>query len=183
MAGLNLSGAGGGGRRSLDAEINAVPMVDLMMVTISFLLITAVWSHMSRIDATTRAAGDPTPPVVPEAARKTLEVEAKPDRFVLTWRRGAETLDTTDVALDANKGASGLRFPTLAASVDAAYRAHGEHRDPSDRTFDRAVLKVHDRLPYGDIVGVMDAVESAHRSVARDGKVSSVPAFDLVMAK
>jgi hypothetical protein len=28
-----------------------VPMIDLLMVTISFLLITAVWSHMARVNA------------------------------------------------------------------------------------------------------------------------------------
>ncbi len=182
MAGLNLSGAGGG-RRALDAEINAVPMVDLMMVTISFLLITAVWSHMQRMDATTRAPGDPTTVVEREEPHKTFEVEARPDRFVLTWRRGTEVLESTDVAFDTKKEGGGLRFPTLAAQVGEAYRRQGEHRDPSDRTFDRAVLKVHDRLPYGEIVGVMDAVSAAHRSVTRNGKQESVPAFDLVMSR
>lgn len=47
MAGINVDG-GGGGRRSLDSELNRLPMIDLLMVTISFLLITAVWSGMAR---------------------------------------------------------------------------------------------------------------------------------------
>lgn len=47
MAGVSVeSGGGGGGRRAVDSEVNMIPMIDLLMVTISFLLITAVWSHM-----------------------------------------------------------------------------------------------------------------------------------------
>src|SRR5438045_8948708 len=103
MAGLSIAGRGGG-RRSLDAEINAVPMVDLMMVTISFLLITAVWSTMGRLDASAQAPNnDPTAEPKPDVPRKVLEVEAKADRFVLTWKRGSEVIQTTDVANDRTK--------------------------------------------------------------------------------
>jgi len=51
MGGVSVDSGGKGGRRSLDSEINMIPMIDLLMVTISFLLITAVWTHMSRINA------------------------------------------------------------------------------------------------------------------------------------
>lgn len=184
MAGVNVS-ASGGGRRSLDAEINAVPMVDLMMVTISFLLITAVWSHMARLDATTAVpSSDPAPPVENDAKPKTLEVEAKPDRFVVSWKRGGQVIETTDVAIEDGKRAPGaVRYPALAAKIAETWRTAGEHRDPSDHTFDRAVLKVHDQMPYGDVVGVMDAVQATHRSVARAGKLADAPAFELVMGK
>lgn len=184
MAGVNVS-ASGGGRRSLDAEINAVPMVDLMMVTISFLLITAVWSHMARLDATTAVpSSDPAPPVENDARPKTLEIEAKADRFVVSWKRGAQTLETSDVAVeDAKHAAGAVRYPALAAKIAEAWRSGGEHRDASDHAFDRAVLKVHDRMPYGDIVGVMDAVEATHRPVVRAGKMADAPAFELVMGK
>ncbi len=35
MAGVDVAGLGGGRRRSLDSEINMIPMIDLLMVTIS----------------------------------------------------------------------------------------------------------------------------------------------------
>ena len=38
-----------------------IPFIDLLMVTISFLLITAVWSHMSRINADAQVPGPPRP--------------------------------------------------------------------------------------------------------------------------
>ena len=58
MGGVSVE-SGGGGRRSLDSEINMIPMIDLLMVTISFLLITAVWTHMARINADAQVPGPP----------------------------------------------------------------------------------------------------------------------------
>ena len=60
MAGVSVGG-GGGGRRSLDSEINMIPFIDLLMVTIAFLLITAVWSHMARVNADAQVPGPPRP--------------------------------------------------------------------------------------------------------------------------
>src|SRR4051794_21570699 len=46
MAGGMESGGGTrGGKKPLDAVINLVPFIDLMAVTIAFLLITAVWTQ------------------------------------------------------------------------------------------------------------------------------------------
>src|SRR3954466_3769028 len=38
-----------GGRKSLDAEINLVPFIDLLSVCICFLLMTAVWVQLSTV--------------------------------------------------------------------------------------------------------------------------------------
>lgn len=38
---------GKGGKKSLDAEINLVPFIDLLSCCISFLLITAVWTQIA----------------------------------------------------------------------------------------------------------------------------------------
>lgn len=38
-----------GGRKSLDAEINLVPFIDLLSVCICFLLMTAVWTQISTV--------------------------------------------------------------------------------------------------------------------------------------
>lgn len=60
MGGVSVD-SGGGGRRSLDTEINMVPMIDLLMCLICFLLITAVWSTMARINADAQVPGPPKP--------------------------------------------------------------------------------------------------------------------------
>jgi len=78
MAGVDVAGLGGGKRRSLDSEINMIPMIDLLMVTISFLLITAVWTHMARVDMDAQVPGHPPEgaplPPIPE---KQLHVEMR----------------------------------------------------------------------------------------------------------
>ena len=40
-----------GGKRPLDAVINLVPFIDLMAVTIAFLIMTAVWTQVGRVQA------------------------------------------------------------------------------------------------------------------------------------
>ena len=57
MAGVDVGGGSSGKRRTLDSEINMIPFIDLLMVTISFLLITAVWSHMACLNADAQVPG------------------------------------------------------------------------------------------------------------------------------
>lgn len=65
MGGASAVPEGGGGRRRakrpLDAVINVVPAIDLLACTISFLLFTAVWTQISRLQVQTAGtAGVPT---------------------------------------------------------------------------------------------------------------------------
>src|SRR5580658_5446918 len=98
MGGVDVGGGGGGGKRkSLDSEINMIPMIDLLMVTISFLLITAVWTHMSRVNANAMVPGPPSevPPTRPE---KQLHVMMRSeDKFILVWKEGSVVVDSIDV--------------------------------------------------------------------------------------
>jgi biopolymer transport protein ExbD len=48
--GVSVQATEGGGRKSVDTEINLVPFIDMMSVMVAFLLITAVWTNLSRID-------------------------------------------------------------------------------------------------------------------------------------
>lgn len=49
MAGGMDLGVSKGGKKALDAQINLVPFIDLMAVTISFLIMTAVWTQIGRL--------------------------------------------------------------------------------------------------------------------------------------
>src|SRR5574337_1562763 len=55
----------GGGRgrkkKALDAIINVVPAIDLLSCCISFLLFTAVWTQISRLQAQSMGGGGPPP--------------------------------------------------------------------------------------------------------------------------
>jgi len=69
--GMQLPGTGGGtyGRRPVDFTLNLVPFIDLLSCCIAFLLITAVWTQLSRIDVQQKGqgqAGEKTEETPPE---------------------------------------------------------------------------------------------------------------------
>jgi biopolymer transport protein TolR len=69
--GMDLGNSGGkGGKKPLDAAINLVPFIDLMAVTISFLIMTAVWTQIGRLQVS--QAGGPTDPSEQEETPKTI---------------------------------------------------------------------------------------------------------------
>src|SRR5689334_1159029 len=104
MAGVSV-GDSKGGRKPLDSDINMIPMIDLLMVTISFLLITAVWTHMSRLDASAQVPGPPTGPICEGAEcpkEQKLHIDAKdPEKFTLSWKDGATVVRSIDIPRDA----------------------------------------------------------------------------------
>jgi biopolymer transport protein ExbD len=181
---------GGGGRRSLDSEINMIPMIDLLMVTISFLLITAVWSHMARLDATARVPGPETAPT-PDAPEVALHVrQLEEGKFRLEWRAGSAAPESsTDVTAPAQVvmvGASRVvRYPALARAIQDEFAQHGRHRLASDSARDRAIVHTPHELPYASMVAWLDAVHEAKLpGEATPGRRSAEPisAFHAVLA-
>jgi biopolymer transport protein TolR len=55
-----------GGKKPLNADLNLVPYIDLLTCMVAFLLITAVWSQLARLEAHQKGAGqagtDDAPP-------------------------------------------------------------------------------------------------------------------------
>lgn len=184
MAGVSIEG-GKGGRRSLDSEINMIPMIDLLMVTISFLLITAVWVHSQRLVADAQVPGPSTAPPCSGAECKEearLHVEtADPSKFVLAWKQGRTVLRTTDVPREAKRGGS-VVFPGLAAKVAGEWKASGVHREAMDRRFDRAVVHAANDMPYAELIAVMDAVAHPKRPVSNGSKLVEATAFEVTFA-
>jgi hypothetical protein len=168
MAGTMGTGGDGRGRRALDTDINMVPMIDLLMVTIAFLLLTAVWSQMSRIEGSARVAGpDGTVPPVHE---RSLHVDMRsPDRFVLSWREGQVVARSVEVPRE---------YPALAKAIAGEWRSSGTHTSPGDTQRDEAVLHTGDDTSFRDMVAVMDAIEATRRPLLR----GESPAFALTLA-
>jgi biopolymer transport protein ExbD len=48
--GVSVDTGGKSGKKPLDAELNLVPFIDLLVCCICFLLITAVWTQMKRVN-------------------------------------------------------------------------------------------------------------------------------------
>jgi biopolymer transport protein ExbD len=189
MAGVDVGGGGKGGRKSLDSEINMIPMIDLLMVTISFLLITAVWTSMARINADAQVPGPPRPDqeVEKQEPEKQLHVEMRgPDKFVLIWKQAGTVISTIDVTRKDDLQMEGptkvVRYPELASKIESEWKTVGAHRDPTDRKFDQAILHTDNETPYVYIIGVIDAIYQAHRPFQVAGKTEQVPAFNVTFA-
>jgi biopolymer transport protein TolR len=73
MASASIGTGGSGRRRSLDAEVDLVPFIDLLSMCICFLLMTAVWTQLGAVQvkqATGSEAAETTP-------KETVDVDAK----------------------------------------------------------------------------------------------------------
>jgi biopolymer transport protein ExbD len=189
MGGVDLGTGGGGKRKAVDSEINMIPMIDLLMVTISFLLITAVWTHMARINADAQVPGPPRPDVEQEKVEpeKQLHVEMRTDdKFVLVWKQGSTTVDSIDVprkdVLVQQGPVEVVRFPDLAVKVEAEWKAKGQHSNPTDRKLDQAILHTDNKTEFKYIIGVIDAIYQIHRDMNLGPKTEKVPAFNITFA-
>jgi len=58
--GVSIDSGGGKGRKGVDAELNLIPFIDLLSVCILFLLMTAVWVHISKMSAFSQPSGEAT---------------------------------------------------------------------------------------------------------------------------
>jgi biopolymer transport protein ExbD len=189
MGGVDVGGGGGGKRKSLDSDINMIPMIDLLMVTISFLLITAVWTHMSRINADAQVPGPPRPDVEQEKVEpeKQLHVMMQSeDKFVLVWKQGSTTVDQIDVPRkDVTIHAGNqdvIRFPDLAVKIESEWKAKGQHSNPTDRKLDQAILHTDNKTEFRYLIGVIDAIYQTHRDMNLGSKVEKMPAFNITFA-
>src|SRR5512135_1802437 len=76
MSGGPMPDEGGGGKKgkkALDAVINVVPAIDLLSCCITFLLYTAIWTQISRLQVQQLGTGAPDPQTL-EQQQKSLIV-------------------------------------------------------------------------------------------------------------
>jgi biopolymer transport protein ExbD len=182
MASLSLGGSHGTRvRRALDLEIQLVPFIDFLLCLVAFLLVTAVWSQMARLDADARVPGKPDDTVDVSKERK-LHVEMRSaDHFRLIWKAGDTVMNTTDVPKKAViVGTQGdFRYPDLAQAIEREWTASGSHRLSSDPKLDQAVLHTDNSTPFNELVAVMDALYTPKRGSSGP---RPVPAFNVSFA-
>jgi len=183
MAGIDV-GSGHSGKRNLNHEIPLIPFIDFLLCLVAFLLVTAVWSQMARINADARVPGvhdDSTT----NATEKELHVEMRGDRgFQLIWKQGATVINTIDVERKCvTVGTEGdYQYPALAERIATEWKANGTHRAATDNQVDRAVLHTDNTTPFSDLVAVIDAVHWAKRTFQIGSKPERIPAFNLTFA-
>jgi hypothetical protein len=171
MAGISVAGASSG-KRSYDHTLPLVPFIDFMVCLIAFLIVTAVWTQASRINATGIAPGDLLG--LPPEPQKELHVVASARGFDLRWQQGATVLETQHVPRVEVRLGSEPRFPALSDAITKEWQAQGVHRAVGDRQLDRAVLHVPNDLPFSEMVALLDALHAPRRGKTR--------AFDVALA-
>jgi biopolymer transport protein ExbD len=187
MGGVSVDTGGKSGRRSLDTEINLIPMIDLLICCISFLLITAVWSHMSRINADAQVPGPPNPEkeLNPQTPDKMLHVSmTADDKFTLIWKQGPTVINSIDVprhSIEVNEGnIQTIRYPDLASKIESEWKSSGSHRDANDKKMDQAVLHTDNKTVFKEIVAVIDAIYTPKREYGSSSK--PIPAFNVTFS-
>ena len=98
MGGVDVD-SGGGKKRATNSDINMIPFIDLLMVTIAFLLITAVWTTNNRINADAQVPGPPDPAkeLTPQTPEKVLNLHILEGEFNLVWKQGATVVSEVKV--------------------------------------------------------------------------------------
>jgi biopolymer transport protein ExbD len=185
MAGID-TGGGHGGKRPVDHNIPLIPFIDFLLCLVAFLLVTAVWSQMARINADARVPGPPKDePPEEQKKEKQLHVEMRGERkFQLVWKEGNTVVNTIDVdRKPVPIGEKGdITFPDLAKKIHDEWTANGSHRAGTDKKFDQAVLHTDNSTQFSDVIAVIDAIYTPQRDFAFGGKTEKVPAFNVTFA-
>ena len=154
---MSLSNMPSGGQgRAVDAEINMVPMIDLLICTITFLILTAVWSTWSRMPASALAPGKADCAGCIPPPKPSVHVSVGDERFQITWKLGDAVERSYEVDRKAVVQGEGRRaqvsYPALAEALsrDAGQAGHEAHT--------LAVLHTDGRTRFADVAGTMDAV-------------------------
>ena len=150
MGGGAMPEEGGGkkkGKKKLDAVINVVPAIDLLSCCISFLLYTAVWTQISRLQVQQLGTGAPEPAAAEQQKSLMVTLAVGERGFNLTTSSGT-SVDIPSLG----RGAAGeIRFD-MKALGDNLKKLKSDYPDTAAIT-----VSAEDTVTYGDIVTVIDA--------------------------
>lgn len=187
MAGVDV-GPQGGHKRATNSDINMVPFIDLLFVTVAFLLITAVWVTNSRISADAQVPGkDGCGEDCPRTPEKVLHLSIGENDFGLAWKQAGTVLSEVRIpkgqVVIGDDGNQTLRYPDLAKAIQSEWGQRGAHVDPSDRKPDQVILHTDNKTPFKELVAVLDAVNTTKRDLRTEGgKTVKMPAFNPTFA-
>jgi len=140
--GMDLGGGGQGGKKPLDTAINLVPFIDLMAVTIVFLIMSAVWTQLGRLQVSQsgQSASDEPPP----------QTQLQPVTVLITEKElrisvGGTSRDPITITRDPQERLE------VAKLTDELKRLKGDQPEQNAIT-----LATEDAVRYEDLVRVID---------------------------
>lgn len=152
MAGVSGGPSFGGGRRkTLDAELNLVPFIDLLSMCISFLLLTAVWINIGAVQLK-QSHGTDAPPSLAKQYEMDL-VYTGPTVLEVRLKRGSASKKYSI------KGAS---HEEVMNRLNSSIETWAETKDPQNIASARITPAL--QVSYGDMIDTLDVLRK-HRIV------------------
>jgi biopolymer transport protein ExbD len=134
---------GKGAKKSVSADLNLVPYIDLLTCMVAFLLITAVWTQLARLSAQQKGqgqAGEETPP----------EMQTK--IIVVVNQEGFNLVVGQDQTPIPKRGAD-YDFEKLAAELKKAKDTHPDKNDVQ--------VASEDQIVFDTLIRTMDTALSS----------------------
>lgn len=139
MAGVSVDSGGKGGKKSVDSEVNMIPFIDLLVCCIAFLIITAVWTQLERLNATQNSPGQ---------ASADQEQQERIRLFLQINDAGYTLADTAGTRIPIPK--AGGKYDTNRLSNELK---NVKRQDPNRRDL---IVSPEDGVKYEDIIAAMD---------------------------
>jgi len=140
MGGAAPTPTGKGGKKPLDAQINLVPFIDLLSCCISFLLITAVWTQLARMDVQQKGQGAAGAQDENQQPQVQLTLYIDKDGYTFAKSTG----ESTPIPMKGDDYDFGKLGEVLS-------KAKADHPDKGDIT-----IKSDDAVIYSKIISTMD---------------------------
>lgn len=141
MGGISVGG-GHGGKKSVDSEIPLVPFIDLLLCCVMFLLVTAVWNQLARINANQQQPGQSAPNEPPPEEKIKVVLQVSSSGFVLSSTAGDR--------IEIPKAGDGYDMEALREKLQERKRLEPNRKD--------LVVAPEDGVLYEDVVASMDMV-------------------------
>jgi len=148
MGGAAPVESGKKGKKSLDAELNLVPFIDLLSCLISFLLITAVWTQISsvRVASTGGLSNEEQPPKEQTTIDVTVTVTER--GYVLSL--AGNLLDLPKVARP--EGGVGFDAKQLVEKLKLLKQQYPDQR--------AVTVAAEDAIGFEDLIATVDTIST-----------------------
>jgi biopolymer transport protein ExbD len=141
MGGISMGG-GHGGKKSVDSEIPLVPFIDLLLCCVMFLLVTAVWNQLARLDANQQQPGQAAPDTPPPEEKIKVVLQVQANGYVLASSAGDR--------IEIPKSGDSYDQEQLREKLQERKRLEPNRKD--------LVVAPEDGVQYKDVVASMDMV-------------------------
>jgi biopolymer transport protein ExbD len=142
---VSVDTGGKGGKKPLNAELNLVPYIDLLTCMVAFLLITAVWTQLARLQAQQKAPGAQSSEEIPPEKQLKIAVVVSEVGFNLVVDQEQTPLPKRGADYD---------FERLGTELRKVKEAHPDKNDLQ--------VASEDQIKFDVLIKTMDTALSAH---------------------